>query len=62
MCTPADNNESTDYIDVIVTMTHENPDITALESKYIHSMINKSNLLFQDAMDQKSMPETLRET
>jgi hypothetical protein len=61
MCTPADNNESCDYIDVIVTMTHQNPDITALENRYIHSMINKSNLLFQDAMDKSTMPETLAE-
>lgn len=61
MCTPADNNESTDYIDVIVTITHEDTEVTALESEYIHKLLNKSNLVFQDAMDQKSMPETLRE-
>lgn len=61
MCTPADSNESCDYIDVIVTITHQDPDITALENKYIHKMINKSNLLFQDVMDKRSMPETLRE-
>jgi len=60
-CTHADNNESCDYIDVILTIIHQDPDITALENKYIHKIINKSNLVFQDVMDKRSMPETLRE-
>ena len=57
----ADNSENCDYVDVTLTILHEDPEVTALESEYIYKKISKTQLQFQQATDNTSLNRTLKQ-
>ena len=57
----ADNDPMCDWVDVQITFLHTDTDTTALESKYIHKMLNNTPIKFREATDIRSPRQSLVE-
>lgn len=57
----ADNNQMCDWVDVDITLLHNDIDTTAIESEYIHKMLANTQIQFREATDTRSPVETLVE-
>ena len=55
-----DHDPMCDCLDVNITITHPDPEVTALETELIHKMLAHTPIVFKSATDNRSMAETFR--
>lgn len=56
----ADNSPECDVVDVQLTILHTDTDTVALESKYIHKLIGKTQISMRNALDKRSQYDTYK--
>lgn len=57
----ADNDPMCDWVDVQITFLHNDKEVTALETEYIHKMLNTTPIKIRQATDMRSPRQSLVE-